>query len=89
MHSSRQSSPPSRPIGSTVFRPAIHSVVKLLYLFIAQLPTIYAAPLDYLTSLSQAEPAAEKLQNGEFWAYIGIAIALVLLGGAFAGLTIA
>ncbi|KAI9666046.1 MAG: hypothetical protein M1821_003981 [Bathelium mastoideum] len=89
MHSLPSSSSPSRPIGSLVFRPAVYSIVKLLCLFIAQLPTICAAPLDHFRALADVQLSTKELQNGEFWAYIGIAIALVLLGGAFAGLTIA
>ena len=89
MYSPQHSRSSSPPIGSPVFRPAIYSIVKLLYLSLTQLPAVYAAPLDHLTVLSQVKANAEKPGNGEFWAYIGIAIALVLLGGAFAGLTIA
>ncbi|KAL9087535.1 MAG: hypothetical protein Q9165_006646 [Trypethelium subeluteriae] len=89
MSSLQQPSPISRPIGHTVFRPALYPAVKLLYLTLAQLPSICAAPLEHLKVLSDVKLRAEDAQNGEFWAYIGIAIALVLLGGAFAGLTIA
>ncbi|KAF2452894.1 hypothetical protein BDY21DRAFT_367445 [Lineolata rhizophorae] len=49
-----------------------------------------AAPAGYL-SPSSFGPLAEGESAGSpgFWAYLGTAIALVLLGGAFAGLTIA
>lgn len=69
-----------------VIRPALFSIVKLLYLALANLPFIRAAPL--------AAPAVilmegKDAQEPALWLYLGTAIALVLLGGAFAGLTIA
>ena len=88
MHSS-QNSAVSRPLGALAFRPAVYSIAKVLYLLFTQLTTTRAAPLEYIQIFSDIKPKVDDAQHGEFWAYIGIAIALVVLGGAFAGLTIA
>ena len=46
-----------------------------------------AAPWSGAHSL--AEDAPKNPEDPNLWVYLGVAIALVLLGGAFAGLTIA
>ena len=89
MHSPRLSTRSSRPIGSLVCRPAVYSSAKLLYLLLADLPKIYGAPFKYFEYSSLVKTNVEDPKDGEFWIYIGVALALVLLGGAFAGLTIA
>ncbi|KAF2421144.1 DUF21-domain-containing protein [Tothia fuscella] len=70
-----------------IFRsvPAILSIVFCIAVFI---PLTQASPLpDYAVA---KKPAAEPEVDGPgLWAYLTTAAALVLLGGAFAGLTIA
>lgn len=72
--------------------PAALSMVKLLAVTFLQLPFSYAAPLitrglDSVRPSEEADPKSP--QDPDLWVYLGIATALVLLGGAFAGLTIA
>ncbi|KAL9099396.1 MAG: hypothetical protein Q9163_005094 [Psora crenata] len=70
--------------------PAVRSTIKLLLLLIAQLPLIHTYPLS--PSMFQ-EHTQEHLpmpaRSPTLWIYLAVAISLVLLGGAFAGLTIA
>ena len=64
--------------------------MKLLVLLV-QVPLSYAAPLiprAVFKVFAEDEGPKESGDPG-LWAYLGTAIALVLLGGAFAGLTIA
>lgn len=71
--------------------PLFTSIVKLLVLLIGHLPFIHASPL-YLSAYSRVHTLeAEPLpaQDAALWIYLAVAAALVLLGGAFAGLTIA
>ncbi|TKA79966.1 hypothetical protein B0A49_01385 [Cryomyces minteri] len=70
-------------------RPAVLSVVKLLFLALANLPFIRAAPLrsPLVSVLEEVTPKVPK--DPQLWIYLGVAMALVLGGGAFAGLTIA
>lgn len=63
-------------------------LVKILLLVfgaLARLPLSSAHPLHTLDDVLQPKPADDP----SLWAYLGVAAALVLLGGAFAGLTIA
>ncbi|PWY78353.1 DUF21-domain-containing protein [Aspergillus heteromorphus CBS 117.55] len=67
-------------------RPLVLGLAKLLVLTFANLPVIAAAP----TFLSQHTPnPPESPGDPSLWLYLGVAAALVLSGGAFAGLTIA
>jgi metal transporter CNNM len=56
-------------------------------------PLASAAPLSSLwtreISIFEEEPEPKSPDDPNLWVYLGVAIALVLLGGAFAGLTIA
>jgi metal transporter CNNM len=73
------------------YRPAILSSVKLLFLSLSQLPGIKAVPI-YFSSLearSKGKDEGMPADSPTLWIYLVIAIGLVLLGGAFAGLTIA
>ena len=73
-------SPPTLPIAS----------VKLLLLLVGHLPLYHASPLFF--SASQARASEEEplpAQDAALWIYLAVAAALVLIGGAFAGLTIA
>lgn len=62
---------------------------KLIILFVSQLPLLDALPhrRDDIISLASDEPL--PAQDPQLWIYLAIAGALVLGGGAFAGLTIA
>ena len=75
---------------TTTFRVATPTVVKLLLLLIAQLPLLHATPLHF--SVFRAHTTEDEpmpAQSPTLWIYLLVAVALVLLGGAFAGLTIA
>lgn len=77
--------------GATTLRPAVLSIVKLLFVALANLPFLRAAPL---TSRSSSVSVLDEVdgkdpEDPSLYAYLGTAVALVLLGGAFAGLTIA
>jgi metal transporter CNNM len=73
--------------GSPASRPVVLSILKLLVFVIANLPFIGATPMAKSGSISVMDGKAPK--DPSLWIYLGTAIALVLLGGAFAGLTIA
>lgn len=62
-------------------------VKTLLLIFgaFARLPFSFAHPIHTFDDGLQPKPADDP----SLWAYLGVAAALVLLGGAFAGLTIA
>ena len=62
-------------------------VVKLLLIGIANLPLLRAAPTRF--SVSVEEDGAMAPDNPTLWIYLAVAVGLVLLGGVFAGLTIA
>lgn len=62
-------------------RPAVLGAAKLFLL-----PLVSAAPLMY--SAAEEEPP-KSASNPQLWLFLGIAVALVLGGGVFAGLTIA
>ena len=84
----RTTSPSSR--GFARSRPIVLSGAKLLMLGITNLPFLRAAPLGFLPSSSFVqEDGAMPPDDAKLWIYLAIALGLVLLGGAFAGLTIA
>lgn len=58
-----------------------------LLLSIARLPLLRAAPALSIILATEAE--GKPSDDPQLWVYLGTALALVLLGGAFAGLTIA
>ncbi|KAJ5832886.1 hypothetical protein N7474_001197 [Penicillium riverlandense] len=72
-------------------RPAVLSLAKL-FLLLAQIPRISSAPVSVIRPFSllprDAEPPMDP-DDPNLWLYLGISAALVLCGGAFAGLTIA
>ncbi|GAM84347.1 hypothetical protein ANO11243_023410 [Dothideomycetidae sp. 11243] len=92
MSSSNGALTSTRPRGgifSSPFRgssPATFSIVKLLAASILHPTLSYAAPL---VLRAVAEDDGDTADGPDLWVYLGTAIALVLLGGAFAGLTIA
>jgi hypothetical protein len=72
--------------------PAALSIVKLLGVSLINLPLSYAAPLFARSDspvYTREEPDPKSPDDPQLWVYLSIAIALVLLGGVFAGLTIA
>ncbi|OJD24124.1 hypothetical protein ACJ73_04519 [Blastomyces percursus] len=64
-------------------------VAKLLFLAAAQLPTISAFPILSSLQLHTQEDDGKAPDDPSLWLYLSIAAALVISGGAFAGLTIA
>ncbi|KAJ5619833.1 hypothetical protein N7510_003817 [Penicillium lagena] len=74
-------------------RPVVLSLAKLLFLFLAHIPLISSAPVSVTPPFSSlfardAEPPIDP-NDPSLWLFLGISAALVLSGGAFAGLTIA
>ena len=61
--------------------------ITLAFGVLAQVARTVAAPLKELTRLHTHEDLDPE--DARLWLYLGIAALLVLLGGAFAGLTIA
>lgn len=79
-------------IGYTAARPYVLSMAKLITLGLGRIPHTYAAPIiDLLPFKAFADEAEPPMSPAKptLWIYLAVAIALVLLGGAFAGLTIA
>lgn len=73
--------------GFKTHRPGVQGLAKILLLVIAQLSHVSAAPIkEYFGISKHEEPEPE---DASLWLYLLIAGMLVLLGGAFAGLTIA
>lgn len=72
-------------------RPIVFGLSKLVFLSLSQLPYVVGAPLDvFLQSKRDGDSEEPKdPDDPSLWIYLGTAMALVLLGGAFAGLTIA
>lgn len=71
-------------------RPLILGLSKLLFVTLAQTPLARAAPLFISTLVgAQEEPDPKSPEDPSLWIYLSVAAFLVLLGGAFAGLTIA
>jgi hypothetical protein len=75
--------------GYTTHRPAVLGLVKVLLLGLSQIPYASAAPLYSFVGLARREDAPRDAEDPSLWLYLAIAAVLVLLGGAFAGLTIA
>lgn len=73
--------------GSVALRPAVLGLAKLM-----MLPLASAMPLLQSQSKHSSEGGDELPKDPgdpDLWVYLGIAVALVLLGGVMAGLTIA
>lgn len=66
------------------------SITKLVVLGVANVPLLRAAP-TYLSPYNKKTAEEQPLtpQNPALWIYLSVAVVFVLLGGAFAGLTIA
>ncbi|KAI4187086.1 MAG: hypothetical protein LQ348_004144 [Seirophora lacunosa] len=69
-------------------RPGVFSLAKIVVYLSSTLPLLRAAPLRN-GPFSTAEDAPMSPSKPTLWVYLAVAIALVLVGGAFAGLTIA
>lgn len=74
----------SRSASSRTSKPKLLSLVQLLCASLLHLGISRAAPL-----FSTLEDEPKSAEDPQKWILLGTAIALVLLGGAFAGLTIA
>ena len=62
----------------------------MLLLVLAQISHVAAAPVkEFLGLLKEDEGAPKGAKDASLWLYLTVAAVLVLLGGAFAGLTIA
>lgn len=70
-------------------RPLVLGLAKILLVSISQLPLVRAAPLFASSLLAAEQDEGKAPDDPSLWIYLGVAAALVLLGGAFAGLTIA
>ncbi|KAK8210457.1 hypothetical protein IWZ01DRAFT_452240 [Phyllosticta capitalensis] len=70
--------------GHAAVRPAVCLIASLLFSAVG-----YAAPLKHDTTVRPFEDEPKSSDDAELWVFLGTAVALVLLGGAFAGLTIA
>ncbi|KKA23089.1 DUF21 and CBS domain protein (Mam3) [Rasamsonia emersonii CBS 393.64] len=70
-------------------RPVVLGLAKALALAIAQLPPVSAAPASFYGIWAIPDERGKPASDPGLWLYMGISIALVLGGGAFAGLTIA
>lgn len=71
-------------------RPLVLGLSKVLFLALGQIDVVRAIPVhisSYLHALEEPEP--KPADDPSLWMYLAVAAALVLLGGAFAGLTIA
>lgn len=83
----------SVPSTSAMFRQTAASpkgrlISKAVYLALYQISTVSAAPIkDYFRIALEDLPKDPK--DASLWIYLAVAAVLVLLGGAFAGLTIA
>ncbi|CAG8956501.1 hypothetical protein HYFRA_00003888 [Hymenoscyphus fraxineus] len=74
--------------GNVASRPAILGLAKVLFMGLCQLSYVAAAPVKDMFGLAKEELPKDP-EDASLWLYLGIAAVLVLLGGAFAGLTIA
>jgi len=72
-------------------RPLVLGLSKVLFLALCQVTTVRALPahLTQYLYLATDEPDPKDPDDPSLWMYLAVAAALVLLGGAFAGLTIA
>ena len=75
------------PNSPSIFRrPALFSVARLILFGLLNLPFLRGAPTPFST-WEKVDPLPPR--NPQLWIYLVFAMGLVLLGGAFAGLTIA
>ena len=70
-------------------QPMLLSITKLIFLAISNLPFLRAGPIPRSVRLFEDVDEGKEPEDPAMWMYLAIAMALVLLGGAFAGLTLA
>ena len=70
-------------------RLVIFSLAKLVFFILANVPFLAAAPTKIPPFLGILEDEPLPAHSPRLWIYLTVAVGLVLLGGAFAGLTIA
>lgn len=75
--------------GYLATRPAIIGLAKVLFLALCQISSVAAAPLLDTFKDHEHNHDTPDADDASLWLYLGVAVILVLLGGAFAGLTIA
>ncbi|RDW85482.1 CBS-domain-containing protein [Coleophoma crateriformis] len=75
--------------GYTSARPAVLGLAKVAFLGLCQLSYVSAAPVKTFLGIAKDKDAPADVDDPSLWLNLGIAAVLVLLGGAFAGLTIA
>lgn len=68
---------------------AIVRLVRLFFIAVCQGSPAFAAPLLSFVEVQKKHDDHLDAEDPSLWLYLGIAAVLVLLGGAFAGLTIA
>ena len=92
-HGTLNAARPAGPRRAGVVTPAALSIVKLLAVSLLNIPLSYGAPLlsrsESPVYTREDEDLPKSPDDPQLWVYLGVAIALVLLGGVFAGLTIA
>lgn len=83
-------------VGASAYRnglkcsgPTVLTSFNLVFFAIACAPFAYGVPFNQSPFATLKEGEGTPAEDPSLWAYLGTAVALVLLGGAFAGLTIA
>ncbi|WEW58113.1 cell agglutination protein Mam3 [Emydomyces testavorans] len=64
-------------------------LIKLLLPLLVRIPVATTIPIPTFSPIFEAEQNGKPADEPSFWLYLGVATALVIAGGAFAGLTIA
>lgn len=70
-------------------QPQSLALAKVLLLGLSQLSSVTAHPIRTLFGIQEGDDLPKDPDDPSLWLYLLIAAILVLLGGAFAGLTIA
>lgn len=80
----------TRPLGGLVARsPVLLCLVQRIVLMLCNIPQIRALPVRLgLAAVVEEDPPLSP-DSPTLWIYLAVAVGLVLLGGIFAGLTIA
>ncbi|KAL3421622.1 DUF21 and cbs domain-containing protein [Phlyctema vagabunda] len=74
--------------GYSTARPAVLGLAKVAFLGLCQISYVSAAPLKSFLGITENEDLPDP-EDASLWLNLTVAMVLVLLGGAFAGLTIA
>jgi len=75
--------------GYITSRPTIIGLAKVLFLGLCRIPYAAGVPLSHFEHILLKKDEPADVEDVTFWPYLAIAAVLVLLGGAFSGLTIA